>query len=121
MRQRSVLVVVVAATACSADTATQEVSIPPPKTASAAPAHDHPSDASLIPEDPSDQRVRRDLSLAIAHDPELKQREISFMVSRGDVTVSGVVGNEDERRKINDLAMRLEGVRSVANALRVAQ
>jgi hypothetical protein len=120
MRHPSVLVAAVAATACGADTAREESSVPPPIAGSAR-AHDHRSDASLIPEDPSDQRVRRDLSLAIAHDPELNQREISFMVSRGDVSVSGVVGNEDERRKINDLAMRIEGVRSVANALRVAE
>jgi hypothetical protein len=121
MRHHSVLVAAVAATACGADTAREEISVPPPAAGSAARAHDHRSDGSLIPEDPSDQRVRRDLSLAIAHDPELKQREISFMVSRGDVSVSGVVGNEDERRKINDLAMRIDGVRSVANALRVAE
>ena len=74
-----------------------------------------------MPENPADRRVRRDLTHAIAHDPELKDRDISFMVSRGDVSVSGVVRNEDERRKINDLAMGIDGVRSVANALRVAE
>ena len=83
--------------------------------------HDRPTDASLLPEDPSDRRVRRDLNLAITQDRELKDRQISFMVSHGDVNVSGVVRSEDERQKINEIAMRIEGVKSVANALRVAE
>ena len=84
-------------------------------------AHAHANDGSLIPESPADRRVRRHLSAAIAQDPELRDREISFMVSRGDVSVSGVVKSEDERRTINNLAMRIEGVKSVANALRIAE
>jgi osmotically-inducible protein OsmY len=117
----SVLLAAIAATACRADTATQDAPVSPPSLSADLRAHDHTSDASLIPENPSDRRVRRDLGLAIAGDPELKDRDISFIVSRGDVSVSGVVRSEDERRKINDLAMGIDGVRSVANALRVAE
>lgn len=95
--------------------------MPPPPRIADQRAHEHEPDASLVPENPSDRRVRRDLGLAIARDRELRDRDISFMVSRGDVSVSGVVRSEDERRKINDLAMGIDGVRSVANALRVAE
>ena len=121
LRRFVLLASAVAAAACSADTATQEPSVQPQEAPSVALAHDRPADASLLPEDPADRRVRRDLNLAIAQDRELKDRQISFMVSHGDVNVSGVVRSEDERRKINELAMRIEGVKSVANALRVGE
>lgn len=70
---------------------------------------------------PADRSIRRDLNLAIARDGDLRNREITFMVANGDVSVSGIVRTEEERRKINDLAMDIDGVKSVANALRVAE
>ena len=73
-----------------------------------------------MPSHPEDRRVRRDLNLAIAQDPELEDREISFVVRRGDLSLTGTVRSEAERRKINDLAMGIDGVKSVANALRVS-
>ena len=48
-------------------------------------------------------------------------REISFIVANGNVSVTGTVRTEEERRKINDLAMNIGGVKSVANALRVEE
>ena len=57
----------------------------------------------------------------IAQDPDLRAREIKFVVANGDVSVIGLVESEDERTRINDLAMRIAGVKSVANALRVAE
>ena len=65
--------------------------------------------------------IRRDLDLAIARDADLKNRLISFIVANGDVSVTGMVRTEQERRKINDLAMNIGGVKSVANALLVAE
>ena len=75
----------------------------------------------LVPENPGDRLIRRDLNLAISHDPSLKDRQISFLVSNGDVSVTGIVKDEGERKKINDLAMSITGVKSVANALRVSE
>ncbi|RPI51526.1 MAG: BON domain-containing protein, partial [Acidobacteria bacterium] len=43
------------------------------------------------------------------------------LVRNGDVSVTGTVRSEGERRKINDLAMNITGVKSVANALRVEE
>jgi osmotically-inducible protein OsmY len=39
----------------------------------------------------------------------------------GDVTVMGTVRSEDQRKQINELAMNTAGVKSVANALRIAE
>lgn len=58
--------------------------------------------------------------MAIAQDPALKERPISFTVDNGDVTVTGTVRTETERQKINELALHINGVKSVANALRVS-
>jgi osmotically-inducible protein OsmY len=41
-------------------------------------------------------------------------------VSNSDVSITGVVKTEEDRARINDLAMGIAGVKSVANALRVA-
>jgi osmotically-inducible protein OsmY len=74
-----------------------------------------------VPDNPIDRAIRRDLNLAISRDADLKDRRISFIVAKGDVSVSGTVGTEKERRRINDLAMNVPGVKSVANALLIAQ
>jgi len=74
-----------------------------------------------VPDNPIDKAIRRDLNLAISRDADLKNRRISFIVANGDVSVSGTVGTEEERRKMNDLAMDVPGVKSVANALLIAQ
>jgi osmotically-inducible protein OsmY len=103
---------------CSANAVTQErepdVSIPP-QAVNARPI------STGAPQNPADRSIRRDLNLAIARDADLRNREITFMVANGDVSVSGIVRTEEERRKINDLAMNIGGVKSVANALRVAE
>jgi osmotically-inducible protein OsmY len=76
---------------------------------------------AVVPENAEDRGIRRHLNLAIAHDPSLKDRQISFLVSNGDVSVTGVVKSEDERKRINELALNIAGVKSVANALRVSE
>ena len=77
--------------------------------------------AVTIPDNPADRAIRRDLTLAIARDADLQRRDISFIVTNGDVSVTGVVRTEEERRTVNDLAMNIDGVKSVANALLVAE
>ena len=74
-----------------------------------------------VPDNPIDKTIRRDLNLAISRDADLKNRRINFIVANGDVSVSGTVETEEERRKMNDLAMDVPGVKSVANALLIAQ
>jgi hypothetical protein len=74
-----------------------------------------------VPDNPIDKAIRRDLNLAISRDGDLKNRRISFIVANGDVSVSGTVRTEEERRRMNDLAMNVPGVKSVANALLIAE
>ena len=113
-----VAVVGVCAAGCGADTATQERA-PEPLRAETASVPAPP--AVAVPENPMDRNIRRDLRSVIAADDDLRHREISFIVTNGDVSVSGTVRTEDERTKMNDLAMNIDGVKSVANALRVEE
>ena len=71
-------------------------------------------------ESEADKRIRQEVDAVIGHDPALKDRPISFSVDNGDITVTGMVRTETERQKINELAMHVVGVKSVANALRVS-
>ena len=123
---RTFFVVVVAvgvSAGCGADTSTQERTHEPLRVEAApvAPAEPATSSAVAVPENPIDRTIRRGLSSAIAGDADLKHREISFIVTNGDVNVTGTVRSEEERRKINDLAMNIDGVKSVANGLRVEE
>jgi osmotically-inducible protein OsmY len=122
VRLSFVVAIVAVCTGCGASTATQErqqdrqldvVS----RTESRAVRHA----ATAVPENPTDRGIRRDLNLAISDDASLKDREISFIVANGDVSVSGTVRTEEERKRINDLAMNIGGVKSVANAVLIAE
>jgi len=119
VRASFLLVAVVAlSAACGVNTATQE---PVEETrAVPTPAPEAPATV-VVPENPLDRGIRRNLNLAIAEDAELKNRDISFIVTNGDVSVTGTVRTEDERKRINDVAMNIDGVKSVANALRIAE
>ena len=70
-------------------------------------------------ESEADKRIRQEVDIAIEQDPALRDRPISFTVDNGDISVTGTVRTETERQKINELAMHVSGVKSVANALRV--
>jgi hypothetical protein len=67
-----------------------------------------------------DRTIRVQLDKSFADEPSLKDRDISFSVDGGDVTLTGTVRSETARRKANEVAMNVPGVRSVANALRVS-
>jgi len=112
-------IVMSACAACSVDTST-EARKPSAAVAAEQPAAAAPA-AVATPQNPADRNIRRNLVLAIDGDSELRERDISFIVANGDVSVTGLVRTEDERKKINDLAMNIDGVKSVANALRVEE
>ena len=71
-------------------------------------------------ESEADKRIRQEVDAVIEQDPALRDRPISFSIANGDMTVTGTVRTETERQKINELAMHVTGVKSVANALRVS-
>ena|SRR5687768_14970641 len=103
---------------CGVDVATQERQ---PDTSIRAVTVTRASAAISVPRNPADVRIRRDLNLAIARDTDLRTRLISFIVANGDVSVTGMVRTETERRRINDLAMNIGDVKSVANAVLVGE
>jgi osmotically-inducible protein OsmY len=115
----------VACIGCGASTASQERGTELPARVDASATTTNSSAGApapvAVPDNPVDKGIRRDLSLAISRDADLKNRRINFIVANGDVSVSGTVATEEERRKINDLAMNVPGVKSVANALLIAQ
>ena len=122
-RVSAVVTIVLASGGCSANTATQERSHERQRQATAPDDDDRIKSPSPtgIPESPTDRLIRRDLNLSISQDADLKHRDISFIVANGDISVTGIVRTEDERRKINDLAMNIDGVKSVANAVLIAE
>ena len=104
--------------ACGESTATQWQTVDSSAAMVPVLARHDTTDSGVSPE-AEDRLLRRHLSRAIAGDPRLRDRDLSFVVRRGDLRVIGTVGSEAERRRINDLAMSIAGVRSVANAVRV--
>jgi osmotically-inducible protein OsmY len=106
------------AVACEANPGIKDPARPPIRARSAS-ADESP--AISVPQNPVDRRIRHDLNVAIDSDPDLRDRAISFVVSNGDVTVSGTARTEKECRKISDLVMSISGVKSVANNVRVAE
>jgi osmotically-inducible protein OsmY len=115
-----VALVLAACAGCHAETKTSGPASPRADVAPVESRHEV-TPAVPAPETDADRGIRHDLDLAIRRDPHLKDRQISFLVANGDVSVSGVVKDEQERRRINELAMSITGVKSVANALRTAE
>lgn len=110
-------IVVALSTACGSN---QSSHVSQPDAATARPvAADAP--VLAVPDNPADREIRRHLHFAISHDDGLKSRDINFIVANGDVSVTGMVRTEQERKKINELAMGIGGVKSVANGLLIAE
>lgn len=83
-----------------------------------------PAPASVVPqhvEDEPERAIRAEIERSFANDPALKNREITFTIEGGDVKVTGTVKTAKEREKVNELAMAVEGVKSISNALRVSE
>jgi hypothetical protein len=123
VRLSFVVAVVIASAGCGASTSTQERQEGrQPEVVSHADRRGERHVAQrAVPDNPTDTSIRRDLNLAISHDADLKDRDITFIVANGDVSVSGAVRTEEERKKINDLAMSIARVKSVANAVLIAE
>jgi osmotically-inducible protein OsmY len=66
----------------------------------------------------SDDRIREDVSDRLTDDPWLDASEIEVSVSNGEVTLNGTVTNRYDRRRAEDCAEGVSGVRYVQNNLR---
>jgi osmotically-inducible protein OsmY len=69
----------------------------------------------------SDDRIREDVDDRLSDDPYVDASEIEVSVSNGEVTLSGTVDGREAKRRAEDIADRVSGVRHVQNNLRVQQ
>jgi osmotically-inducible protein OsmY len=69
----------------------------------------------------SDERIREDINDRLSDDAFLDATEIEVTVSNGEVTLSGTVENRIDKRRAEDLAEDISGVKNVQNQLRVQQ
>lgn len=67
----------------------------------------------------SDASIREDIGERLTRDPELDPSEVEMMVTDGEVLLTGTVASRADRRKIEDIAWQVSGVRDVQNRLRV--
>jgi len=69
----------------------------------------------------SDDRIREEICDRMTDDAVLDASEIEVEVTEGEVTLSGLVTSRDQKRRAEDIAERIGGVRDVTNHLRVTR
>jgi hypothetical protein len=67
----------------------------------------------------SDERIREDLSDRLTDDPHIDASDIEIVVSGGEVTLTGHVRQRIDKRRAEDIAESVSGVRHVQNNLRI--
>ena len=69
----------------------------------------------------SDERIREEISDRLTDDPRVDASDITVEVTSGEVTLNGTVSDRDQKRRAEDLAEAVSGVREVVNHLRVSR
>jgi osmotically-inducible protein OsmY len=69
----------------------------------------------------SDDRIREDVNDRLSDDPFVDASEIEVQVSSCEVTLTGTVDSREAKRRAEDIAERVSGVKHVQNNLRVNQ
>lgn len=69
----------------------------------------------------SDDRIREDVSDRLTDDGMVDASDIEVMVASGEVTLAGTVSSRQAKRRAEDCAESVSGVRNVQNNLRVQQ
>ncbi len=69
----------------------------------------------------SDDRIREDVNDRLTDDPYIDASEIDVTVNNCEVTLSGTVDDRRTKRRAEDMAETISGVRHVQNNLRVRQ
>lgn len=69
----------------------------------------------------SDERIREEICDCMTDDGRLDASDISVAVSHGEVTLTGSVMSREQKRRAEDVAERISGVRDVTNQLRVSR
>jgi hypothetical protein len=68
----------------------------------------------------SDERIKEDVNDRLSDDSFVDATEVNVEVSRGEVVLSGTVDSRIAKRRVEDLAESISGVRNVENRIRVA-
>lgn len=69
----------------------------------------------------SDDRIREDVCDRLTDDPQIDASEIDVKVSHCEVTLAGSVDSREAKRRAEDCAESVSGVRNVQNNIRVQQ
>lgn len=69
----------------------------------------------------SDERIREEISDRMTDDDNLDASDITIQVKQGEVALIGTVTTRDQKRRAEDLAESISGVREVTNNIRVAR
>jgi osmotically-inducible protein OsmY len=69
----------------------------------------------------SDDRIKEDVNDRLSDDPFVDATDIEVTVSSAEVTLTGTVDHRSTKRRAEDLAEAVSGVKNVENRLRVAQ
>jgi hypothetical protein len=67
----------------------------------------------------SDERIREDICDRLTDDPSIDPSDVTIKVEGGEVILSGFVATRDEKRRAEEEAERVSGVRDVINQIRV--
>ncbi|EJL29270.1 BON domain-containing protein [Novosphingobium sp. AP12] len=68
----------------------------------------------------SDERIREDINDALTHDWRVDASHVRVQVKDGEVTLEGTVDSRQDKRRAEDVADGVSGVRHVQNNLRLA-
>jgi hyperosmotically inducible periplasmic protein len=68
-----------------------------------------------------DTAILAKVKAALVNDPVISARSIKVDVYRGEVTLSGAVNSEVEKKKAEDIVVGVDGVRTVEDKLVVRQ
>jgi osmotically-inducible protein OsmY len=69
----------------------------------------------------SDDRIREDVCDRLTDDPRIDASDVEISVSNGEVTLSGTVDSRQAKRRAEDTAEEISGVKDVQNNLRVQE
>lgn len=69
----------------------------------------------------SDERIKDDINDRLSDDPFIDASEIDVTVNSGEVTLTGTVDHRNTKRRAEDLAEAVSGVKHVENRIRVGQ
>jgi hypothetical protein len=69
----------------------------------------------------SDNRIQEEICDCMTDDPMLDASDIEVLVAGGVVTLTGTVTSRDQKRRAEDVAERVSGVKDVTNQLRLSR